>query len=239
MDTFLTLLGSIGIFVAGLVVRFGLLLVVLGILTILFLAGLAVVRLAGLVRRKVTGVTRVDGVIYQPNLYYAPGHTWVRATGVNTVDVGMDDLAQRLFPGLSAVVLPAPGTDLRAGDPAVHVTCGDKGASIAAPVDGRVVAVNEAARRDPNVVRRDPYRRGWLVRMEVPDVRYARLPYGLAAREWLDKEAHRLAHFIEGQLAVAAADGGELLAPGPSLLNDEQWLALTQAFLAPGAGETR
>ncbi len=39
-----------------------------------------------------------------------------------------------------------------------------------------------------------------------------------------------------GQLSMAAADGGELVAPGPALLNDDQWQALTQAFLSP-AGE--
>jgi glycine cleavage system H protein len=231
MDAILSVLGSIGIFIAGLVVRFGLLLVVLAILTVVFLAGLAVVRLAGYLRRRMTGAALVDGVLYRPGLYYAPGHIWLRATGPRTVDVGMDDLAQRLFPGLSAVSLPAAGTDLCAGEPVAQVTCGNKDATLRVPVDGRVVAVNERLRRDPALVRRDPYRHGWLVRLEVGERACARFPRGTAAREWLDTEAVRLARFIEGQLSLAAADGGELLAPGPTLLDDEQWQALTNAFL--------
>jgi glycine cleavage system H lipoate-binding protein len=233
MHALLTTLQNIGIFIAGLVVRFGLLVAVLLILTVVFLVGLGIVRFFGLVRRKLEGVRSVDGVLHQPGIYYAPGHTWIRAAGENMVEVGMNDLAQRLFPGMSAIGLPAVGATIGAGHAAVQVTCGDKHATMVSPVEGKVVAINEAVRHDPSIARRDPYHRGWLFKFEVPDGRYTRLPYGDAARTWLDKEAIRLAHFIEGQLAMAAADGGELLAPGPALLNDEQWSALTRAFLEP------
>ena len=30
---------------------------------------------------------------------------------------------------------------------------------------------------------------------------------------------------------MAAADGGELVAPGPTLLSDEQWQSMTRNFL--------
>jgi glycine cleavage system H protein len=233
MDALLTTLQYVGIFIAGLVVRFGLLVVVLAALTLVFLAGLAIVRGAGFLRRKAQGVSRVDGVFYQDGPYYAPWHIWVRAAGDKVLNVGLDDLAERLIPGLAQVTLPSPGSVLRAGQPLAEVACGNKRATLAAPVDGKVVAVNDAVRRDPSLARRDPYRRGWLVKMEVPDTRYTSLVHGQKARAWMDQEAIRLAHFLEGQLSMAAADGGELLAPGPSFLNDEQWQALTRAFLAP------
>ncbi len=37
--------------------------------------------------------------------------------------------------------------------------------------------------------------------------------------------------FIEDQLGFAAADGGELVAPAPWLVGEENWKALTAAFL--------
>ena len=233
MQALLTTLENMGIFIAGLAVRFGLLVAVLAILTVVFLVGLGAVRLFGFLRRKVEGVRSVDGVLHQPGVHYALGHTWIRALGQRTVEIGMDDLAQRLFPGLSAIALPAPGGAIRAGEAVVQVACGDKRATMVSPVDGTVVAINEAVRREPSIVRRDPYHRGWLFTVEVLNDHYARLPSDRPARGWLDKEAVRLAHFIEGQLAMAAADGGELLAPGPALLNDEQWSALTRTFLEP------
>jgi hypothetical protein len=40
---------------------------------------------------------------------------------------------------------------------------------------------------------------------------------------------------LEHGLAVAAADGGEPIAPAPALLDDQQWVALTSGFLAGGS----
>jgi hypothetical protein len=58
------------------------------------------------------------------------------------------------------------------------------------------------------------------------------MPSGEAARSWLAAEGHRLNHFFETQLGIATADGGEWIAPPPTLLGDEQWKALEKAFLA-------
>lgn len=231
MQALLATLESIGIFVAGMAVRAGLLLLVLGVLTVLFLAGLAVYRAIEAGRRRAQGVRWVDGLLYQSGAYYAPGHTWMVPAGASVIKVGIDDLAQRLFPGLCRVALPAPGTVLHEGQPAVELCCGNKRAAIAAPVDGKVVAVNDTARRDPSLIRRDPYHRGWLFELEVASPRYSSLPVGEAARAWMNREAARLTGFIEHQLSIAAADGGELIAPGPALLTDEQWRALTSSFL--------
>jgi glycine cleavage system H lipoate-binding protein len=232
MQTLLAVVESIGIFIAGMAVRLGLLLLVLGALTLLFLAGLAVFRLFEAAKRRAQGVSRVDGVLFQDNVHYAPGHTWVRPVGSGRVRVGMDDLAERLLAGLSHVTLPRPGTVFREGEPAFEVACGRKKASIVAPVDGKVVAVNQAAAREPGMVRRDPYHRGWLLEIEVPTARYKSLPAGEAARAWLDSETRRLTGFLEHELGIAAADGGELVAPGPGLLTDEQWRNLTAHFLS-------
>lgn len=232
MQVLLATLESIGIFLAGMAVRAGLLLLVLGVLTVLFMAGLAVYRAVEAARRRAQGVTWVNGLLYQSGPYYAPGHTWLVPAGAGVIKVGVDDLAQRLFPGLCRVSLPAPGTVLREGEPAVELCCGNKRATIAAPVDGKVVAVNDTARRDPSLIRRDPYHRGWLLQLEVASDSYSRLPAGEAARAWMNREAARLTSFLEQQLSFATADGGELIAPGPALLTDEQWRAMTREFLA-------
>ncbi|MFB3855637.1 MAG: glycine cleavage system protein H [Vicinamibacterales bacterium] len=239
MQTLLATLESIGIFVAGMAIRLGLLLVVLLALALLFLAGLALYRIVEAAWRRAHGVRRVDGVLYQDGVFYATGHTWVAPSGTGTVRVGLDDLAQRVLAGLTRVSLPASGALLSEGQPAVEVACGKKRASIAAPVDGRVAAVNVAAARDPSLVRRDPYHRGWLFEMEVPSSRYRSLRTGDEARSWMNREAARLTSFLEHHLAIAAADGGEIIAPGPSLLTDDQWKALTAAFLAPTETEVR
>jgi hypothetical protein len=65
---------------------------------------------------------------------------------------------------------------------------------------------------------------------------------GEAARRWVERESVRLTRFLEHDLGLAAADGGEIVAPPPALLTGEQWTALTMAFLWPqevcvGAGQ--
>ncbi len=239
MNALLSLLESIGVLVVGLVARFGLLLIVLAVLAIVFFAGLSLVRGAGFLRRRLLGLSPVEGMTWKRGLYYAPGHTWVQWKSGNLVRVGLDDLAQRLLPGVSSVRLPQPGVVLGEGDVASDIACGDKHAAIPSPVAGRVVAVNTAVARDPSLVHRDPYARGWLYSIEAANTRYARLEYGISARGWFAREAQQLARFLDTELGVAAADGGELIAPGASLLRQEQWEALTARFLrSPASAPT-
>ncbi len=44
-------------------------------------------------------------------------------------------------------------------------------------------------------------------------------------------ERRRLSSFVEEELGLAAADGGELVAPGPALLGEEGWRKLVASFL--------
>ncbi len=97
MNALLTALGSIGIFLAGLVVRLGILGVVLLVLAVVFMAGLAVVRAVGLLRRRVLGLGMADGLTWKRHGYYAPGHTWVELHDSRTLRLGFDDLAQKVL----------------------------------------------------------------------------------------------------------------------------------------------
>jgi hypothetical protein len=87
--------------------------------------------------------------------------------------------------------------------------------------------------RDPSLLHRDPYRRGWLVAIEATNTAYTRLLYGEPAREFLTQESKRLMRFFdfEQELQLHAADGGEFVAPGASFLDAQQWRTLTQSFL--------
>lgn len=234
MGYLLAALESVGVFILGLLTRFALLLLVVAVLAIPVFLGLMGVRGYGVLRRRALGLARVDGLFWRPGLHYAPGHTWVKREGIRALKVGLDDLAQRLLLGARSVELPRIGTVIRAGEVATVVTCGDKHAGIASPVDGTVTGVNEALGRNPSLIHRDPYARGWLFAVAPANSRYASLPRGEPARGWLREEGARLAQFLERDLGVAAADGGEFLFPAPSLLTEAQWRALTRAFLKTG-----
>lgn len=230
MNGILETLTTIGIFLGGLLARVG---VVLGVMLVLVAAALLLLGVARLARTALLwaqGYRAAGGLRFRAGLSYAPGHTWLRADG-SRLRVGLDDLAQRLFPWAVAVELPVPGQRVKAGQPVARISAGKQEAFVAAPTSGTVVAVNAAVARDPALLKSDGYGRGWLFAVEPEESSWKKLLTGEAARSWLKAEADRLARFYEHQLGYAAADGGTLLGPPSSMLGEEQWKALTRAFL--------
>jgi len=232
MDTLMSAIESIAVLVAGLAVRAGLLLAVLAVLSVPVMLFLGGVRGVDALRRRLLGVMKLGGFSWSDQAFYAPGHLWVRRIGRSRVQVGIDDLAQRLFPTPTALHLPEPGTIVQARKPLADLRVLGRRASLVSPVNGVVVAVNRAVAEDPTLVHRDPYARGWLLTIAPSDDAYESLPRGEQARTWLRSEGTRLSRFFEVQLGAAAADGGEFITPPPTMLNDEQWTSLTREFLA-------
>jgi glycine cleavage system H protein len=223
MATAVEILQLIGSFFLGLVGRAGLF-VVAGVA--LLAPALAVAAALHLLRRR--GGLRVRVL---ENARWSPAHTWVAALRGDTLTVGVDEIAQRILPSATAVELPTPGMAVRRGDPIAVIRAGRRAIRIGAPVDGTIVAVNRHARRNPTVVKDDPYGRGWLFRIAPRDAGWRAFRAGASAQVWLAAERRRLALLIEEQLGLAAADGGELLDPAPALLGDEGWGRVVQSFL--------
>jgi glycine cleavage system H protein len=218
----------------------GLLVGLFGRLGVVFVAGLALAVPALLVAlawrwsaaRNARAATRsAGGVAYHLAAYHAPNHTWLLPRGSGDLAIGIDDLARRLLPSATAIELPRPGTEIRRGDPVAVIRAGKRAIQIGAPVDGTVVAVNARVRRNPALVKDEAYGAGWLYTLAPADGGYMRFPHGEEAAEWMRGERTRLARFIEGELGIAAADGGELSAPTPALLGDESWRRLAWEFL--------
>lgn len=221
---------ALAVLLGGILARFALLLILAGMIAVpLFLIVAAVTGYRQLVDRG-----RANGLLWSPALYYAPGHTWIRTIGSGALRIGVDALAGRLLGGTGRVELTRPGSAVGAGAVLGVITCGDKRAEIRSPVAGTVTAVNETVMSDPSLVHREPYGTGWLCTVTPSDDRYRRFFRGERARVWLGEEGVRLARFLERDLGVAAADGGDPMLPTPALLTDEQWRALTAAFLGTG-----
>lgn len=232
MDAIITFVGSVGIFAVGIVVRllvFAAIVTVLALPIVLLLGG---VEWLAKLRQWTLGVRRVGALLWRPGVYYAPGHTWVAPATLRGVRVGLDDLAQRLVPGVARVTLPAVGSRVRQGLPVATVRTDGHEAPILSPVTGTVTAVNGRVRRDPSLLHRDPYVRGWLFQVSPSEPGYLRLPREDAARKWLGDEATRLERLLERELGYAMADGGELVLPAHKLLQSGQWRRVIDAFLA-------
>ena len=188
------------------------------------------------VRRWKAGVRELRGVLLHPGLFYHPGHTWVMPQGSGMVRIGLDDFGRRLVDGVHRVELPRKGARVHEGEPVVTLDCGKKRARLLSPVDGVVTAVNEPLAQEGLALERDPYGSGWLFAVRVRDRKFASLPTGEAAVEWMKRETGRLSVFLHGELGVTAADGGDLVPRPPDMLSDEQWDNLVTDFFRTRAG---
>jgi glycine cleavage system H protein len=221
---------AMGVFLAGMAARLGLVIAVMLALLVpvtLLAVGVRAVRALEL---RLQGYRAAGRLRFRDGLRYAPGHTWVKA-GDDRLRVGLDDLGQALLPSVVAVDLPLAGRAVREGEPVARISCGAQEAWVASPVSGTVVARNESVLLEPARVKGDCYGGGWLFEVEPDGTAWRSLPGGEAARAWLQAEGERLGRFHEEHLGYAAADGGELIGPPTSLLGAAEWRELRQAFL--------
>jgi len=231
MTTIYGAIELVAVFLVGLAARAGIVLALVVLLAIPILLVAALMRGAGELRKRSLGLREVAGLAFRPDAWYRAGHTWMTRLAGGSLRIGLDALALRLMPTVNSVDFEPAGTRVSKGSVLATLHAGARALTVRSPVDGVVVAVNAAALRDPGLVKKDGYGRGWLVTVVPSDMEFARLPHGPAAESFLREESARWNHFVEGRLGYAAADGGELMAPAPWLLGDEGWRELAAEFV--------
>lgn len=136
----------------------------------------------------------VEGYTLPDELYYEENHYWVRPEGGLLV-VGMDDFAQKLAGPIVYVQLPTEGKRLAAGKKFAKVESGKWLGKINAPVNGELMASNEALETKPGLINDDCYGAGWMYKIRPDDMaELERLIHGPAAVEaWIKADIERYA----------------------------------------------
>lgn len=174
--------------------------------------------------------------------HFHRGHTWALPESSNVVRVGMDDFAQKLLGRPARVVLPSPGTQLEQGERGWRLEVAGKSIEMLAPVRGEVLAVNHAVLAAPEILDRDPYNDGWLIRVRVPstDTAMKNLLSGPLATAWMEDAAGRLERRMSASdIGVALADGGVPRAGFARELSPDGWEGIAaEHFLTEGGHES-
>ncbi len=101
-------------------------------------------------------------------LKYTEDHEWVRVDG-DTATVGITDFAQGELGDVVFVEIETEGEELAKGETFGTVEAVKTVSDLFMPVGGEVAEVNEALADEPELVNKDPYGKGWMIKIKVGD----------------------------------------------------------------------
>lgn len=99
-------------------------------------------------------------------LKYVESHEWLRKEEDGTYTVGITDFAQEQLGDVVFVELPEVGEEVEADQDIAVVESVKAASDIFAPIDGKIVAVNEELIDAPEKVNEYPYSDAWFFRIE-------------------------------------------------------------------------
>lgn len=174
----------------------------------------------------------IDGFAVPEELRYHQGHAWLYRERKGLSRVGVDEFASALAGSIERIELPKPGQWLRQGQKAWKMTRSGQTVEMLSPTEGEVVAVNEEVLRDPSLLRKDPYGKGWLFTINVPDEETTsrNLIPKPSVKLWMRDAVERL-YTLQPELAGAvAADGGRPMDDLATHIPNTTWQELTREF---------
>ena len=105
---------------------------------------------------------------YPDELKYHPEHDWARIEGGDAT-LGVTWFAQDALGELVHYESPAVGSTVAKDESYGEVESVKAVSDIVAPLSGEVLAVNQKAIDEPEIVNDDPYGEGWLIRVRMSD----------------------------------------------------------------------
>ena len=106
---------------------------------------------------------------FPKELRYSDEHEWVKVEG-NHVRIGITDFAQSELGDIVFVELPEVGDDIQANEPFGSVESVKTVSELYAPVNGKVIEVNEELDENPEFVNESPYDKAWMIVVEPKDL---------------------------------------------------------------------
>lgn len=101
-------------------------------------------------------------------LKYTKEHEWIRVEGEEAV-VGITDYAQSQLGDIVFVECETVGDALEAGDTFGTIEAVKTVSDLYLPIAGEVLEFNEGLENEPELVNKDPYGKGWIVRIKISD----------------------------------------------------------------------
>ena len=102
---------------------------------------------------------------YPTDLKYTKDHEWIRING-DTAEIGITDYAQQQLGDVVYVELPDVGRAVTAGESFGSIESVKAVSELFAPMDGEVVAINDALKSHPETVNSTPHE-SWMIKVKL------------------------------------------------------------------------
>jgi len=103
---------------------------------------------------------------FPSNIKYTKDHEWVKVEG-EFARIGITEYAQGELGDIVFVELPKVGSKLEQGKSFGTIEAVKAVSDLYAPVNGEVVELNKEVQDSPEVVNKEPYERGWMVKVRI------------------------------------------------------------------------
>ena len=105
---------------------------------------------------------------FPENLKYTKDHEWVRVEG-NDAYIGITDFAQGELGDIVYVEIETEGEELSHEEIFGTVEAVKTVSDLFMPISGKVLEVNPSLLSNPEAVNKDPYGKGWMIKVAIKD----------------------------------------------------------------------
>ena len=98
------------------------------------------------------------------DLLYTKDHEWIRIVD-DVATIGVTDYAQGELGDIIFIEFPKKGVKYQSGDPVGTIEAVKTVADIYAPIDGQILEVNIELEDEPDMINKDPYEKGWIIKL--------------------------------------------------------------------------
>jgi glycine cleavage system H protein len=104
------------------------------------------------------------------NLKYTKDHEWIKMDGDLAV-VGITDYAQGELGDIVFIEIETVGENIAKGEVFGTIEAVKTVSDLFMPASGEVMAVNEKLNNSPELVNKDPFGEGWLIKVKLDDIK--------------------------------------------------------------------
>lgn len=103
------------------------------------------------------------------NLLYTNDHEWIKVEGSTGV-VGVTDFAQHQLGDIVFVDVATVGETLAENETFGTIEAVKTVSDMFMPIEAEVLEFNEALNDEPELINKDPYGKGWIIKVNIADV---------------------------------------------------------------------